>query len=132
MTANPLDLIEARAQAATNGPWEARHVTDDYGDWEYADITHTYRDDGIEWPNQILGTIDLDEADAVFIAAARTDVEKMAKALRAVEAVHVPETYEYPEDSPDCAGCHAECQYCEGDHPWPCPTITAIRAVLNG
>lgn len=96
MTPNPLDAIQARADAATEGPWEAIDAFDENGeDWLYSEIRHTYRADGIVWPNQILGTTDLEEADAEFIAHAREDVPKLVEALRAVEAIK-PWNGDYP------------------------------------
>lgn len=26
----------------------------------------------------------------------------------------------------ECAACREACMYCEGDHPWPCPTVEAV------
>jgi hypothetical protein len=53
------------------------------------------------------------------------NVPKLIAALRAVEALHVP------DDDNECPGCRAECMYCEADHPWPCPPIIAIRDALT-
>lgn len=126
MTTNPLDEIQARADATTEGPWEAVDAFDENGeDWLYSEIKHTYRADGIVWPNQILGTVDLDEADAVFIAHAREDVPRLVAALRAVEAVHVPEECCGDADCRGLVGCLNCHEY------WPCETVTAIREALG-
>lgn len=86
MTKNPLEAIQARADAATEGPWE---VDRNYPfSSELVGIYATNRkdyvikaDDQDEYPTQ--GT------DAVFIAHAREDVPALVAALRAVEAVLV-------------------------------------------
>jgi len=87
-TMTTLDEIQARADAATEGPWKANDVVDeDTGDLEYSEILHDYkRESGGVWPNQILGTMDYDSADAVFIVHAREDVPRLVAALRAIEA----------------------------------------------
>lgn len=89
MTApDPLDAIQARADAATEGPWDATGIVDDFGDWEYSEVRHDFTSpSGKIWPDQVLGTIDLEEADAEFIAHAREDVPKLVKALREVETI---------------------------------------------
>ncbi|WP_038463621.1 hypothetical protein [Arthrobacter sp. PAMC 25486] len=53
------------------------------------------------------------------------DRAKLLAAVKAVEAVHVPNS------DGDCSGCRDNCLYCEGDHDWPCPTITTIREALG-
>ena len=86
-----LDEIEARANAATEGPWEWEGEAK--GEWEIGANSlvpsrrpddpvlygYGYDASGIEVKNP---------ADAEFIAHARTDVPKMAAALRAVLEVH--------------------------------------------
>jgi hypothetical protein len=67
-----LNAIEARANAATPGPWEA------YPDAKIAGLAHIRINPGTmhptAWP-----------ADAAFIARARTDVPALVAALRAAE-----------------------------------------------
>lgn len=72
-----LDEIQARADAATPGPWE--HVGS-YGRIVSGpvQVCRAYGDDGTATP------------DAAFIAHARTDVPRLVAALRAVEALHRP------------------------------------------
>ena len=112
---NRLNEIEARANAATEGPWM-----------------------GIRYPDGFLGRViggngfgvaeDFpDDADAEFIAHARTDVPDMAAALRAVLELHVkarPITAAYgtQEGGDYCYSCAED---------WPCPTVTAIRRHLG-
>ena len=103
---NRLNEIEARANAATEGPWE-----------------------GIRYPDGLLGRViggngfgvaeDFPaDADAEFIAHARADVPDMAAALRAVLELHKR------EESPSG-------DYCDECFPnewhWPCSTVATIR-----
>ena len=117
---NRLNEIEARANAATEGPWM-----------------------GIRCPDGFLGRViggngfgvaeDFpDDADAEFIAHARTDVPDMAAALRAVLEVHQDggESQGYLDDGHygDIPHCCTECgSLGEYGVPWPCATVTAIR-----
>ena len=72
-----LDEIQARADAATDGPWE--HVGS-YGRIVSGpvQVCRAYGDDGKATP------------DAPFIAHARTDIPRLVAALRAVEALVAP------------------------------------------
>ena len=108
---NRLDEIEARANAATVGPWM-----------------------GIMYPDGFLGRViggngfgvaeDFpDDADAEFIAHARADVPDMAAALRAVLKLHKR------EESPSGYYCD-ECF--PNEWAWPCATVAAIRRHLGG
>lgn len=114
---NPLDEIQARADAATPGPWKLWGMTvmaDPLGNSnvdESHDIAHSFD------PDRGLRTFNAD-----FIRAAREDVPKLVAALRAVEAVHC-------DSVGDCAVCVDECGCCPLDYP--CPTITAIREALS-
>ena len=119
---NRLDKIEARANAATDGPWE-----------------------GIRYPDGLLGRVIAsdelgvciaedfpDDADAEFIAHARTDVPDMAAALRAVLEIHqdggesqgYTDTGTYDFMPHCCTECGSLGEY---GVPWPCATVTAIR-----
>ena len=111
-----LDEIEARANAATEGPWM-----------------------GIRYPDGFLGRViggngfgvaeDFpDDADAEFIAHARTDVPALVAALRGVLEVHkcLAPSWEKERDE----GLRDWCGECE-DY-WPCPTVTAIHQHLGG
>ncbi|MFJ2863709.1 hypothetical protein [Kitasatospora sp. NPDC087314] len=73
-----LDAIQARAEAATPGPW---HVEED-------------RRDYTRWVATLDGTLGINfgylgnrtEGDAAFVAAARTDVEALLARVRELEA----------------------------------------------
>ena len=113
---NRLDEIEAHANAATEGPWV-----------------------GIRYPDGFLGRViggngfgvaeDFpDDADAEFIAHARTDVPDMAAALRAVLELHKEDGHGWGPGESFCT----ECQQGYGLLvPYPCPTVTAIRQHLG-
>ena len=119
-----LDAIQARADAATEGPWE---VTQDkcWGEtfpslsiqrvYEYTDSDPAHA-----------GCEPLDAEDVAFIAAARTDVPVLVAALRAVLALHVPEK---PRRDPDFHHTDRVCTEC-GD-PFPCRTYTAVTAHID-
>lgn len=82
-----LDAIRARAEAAiSTGPWEARHEHDEYGDWLGVDIVHTYRNERVCWPNQILAATNLSPEDAEFIAHARTDIPALLAEVERLRA----------------------------------------------
>jgi len=100
-----LDEIEARANAATEGPWE---VSVDH----YAPIVlgPPAGDDRLMVAGDVLTN------DAEFIAHARQDVPALVAALRAVLEVHEETPY----------GC-AVCEEQNWALPWPCPTVAAIR-----
>ena len=79
-----LDQIEARANAASEGPWRAAVVS------RYTDADGQERGKGGIYPGTEPGppplflTMDWLTADAEFIAHARTDVPALVAALRAV------------------------------------------------
>ena len=75
---NRLNEIEARANAATEGPWVCV-LNGDESEVTYANAPITWDDHGGEV---------FTEGDAEFISHARTDVPDMAAALRAVLEVH--------------------------------------------
>lgn len=106
-----LDEIQARADAATDGPWE--HVGS-YGRIVSGpvQVCRAYGDDGKATP------------DAPFIAHARTDVPRLVAALRAVEALHTRVGSD--DQNGFCVAC------CDMEPLWPCPTVTAIRDALGG
>ena len=159
MTAERLDQIEARANAATEGPWDAINLRTNYflrDEWivgaaiDELPIVADLRDAGTQGGN-----------DAAFIAHARTDVPWLIEqvrrrdaALRAVLDLHRPVcVYAYAED----CGCGNEdhviiedewgedlcfdtptgdvrCAYCRAEQSYvehPCPTVTAIEEALG-
>ena len=114
-----LDEIEARANAATTGPWshcldELRNRTAVHriGSSEVnADVAFTYRDRGGRGPGM---------QDAEFIAHARADVPALVAALRAVLDLH------YRDRFGECAECSTE-----PVDRYPCPTVQAVTAALG-
>lgn len=134
-----LDEIEARADAATEGPWE---MYDGNEGTEYAplwcvanDAFHNPpEDEAAEWIGVEIYVGD--KPDAEFIAHAREDVPKLVAALRAVEAVHFDAggSQGYFDDGYSWRGhCCNECgSLGEYGIEYPCPTITAINGVLDG
>ena len=120
---NRLDKIEARANAATEGPWFPNRYSDD---WE---VCGELDDNG----NPALVASEAVETDAEFIAHARTDVPALVAALYEVLDQHqrvVLPTY-LPigrmEDVSICGVCTVEGEPAD----WPCPTVTAIRHHLG-
>ena len=118
---NRLNEIEARANAATEGPWDL------IGGGEYVTPVGIMvaPDDG-----------GVNGADAEFIAHARTDMPDMAAALRAVLEIHQDggESQGYLDDGSygDMPHCCTECgSLGEYGVPYPCPTVTAIRQHLG-
>ncbi len=115
-----LDEIKARAAAATEGPWvnDSTEIgrpfpgTDTIDVW-VAESCHP-NGDGIDG-----------EADAEFIAHARTDVPTLVAAVEAVLALHKRVGW----DNGDCC---FDCSDHLGDPIlYPCPTVTAIRTALG-
>ena len=118
---NRLNEIEARANAATEGPWEL------LGDGEY-----------VSGPGILVAPDDggVTSADAEFIAAARTTVPALLDALEKVLELHQPVTdgmgfteHGYGGISPACGACGTSDEYAV---PYPCPTVEAITTALEG
>lgn len=117
-----LDEIKARAAAATEGPWvnDSTEIgrpfpgTDTIDVW-VAESCHP-NGDGIDG-----------EADAEFIAHARTDVPALVAAVEAVLALHEP------VGGPSDPRCCPVCVDLSGEYAetYPCGTATAIRAALG-
>lgn len=75
------------------------------------------------------------QADAEFIAAARTTVPALLDALEKVLELHQPVTdgmgfteHGYGGISPACGACGTSDEYAV---PYPCPTVTAITTALE-
>lgn len=92
MTDLDLDAIEARANAATDGPWLGYDERSDLRE-ENPDVTPMWvvaqmEPDGVNWVRDIadIGGGEQDEADAEFIAHARTDLPALVAALREARA----------------------------------------------
>lgn len=105
---NRLNEIEARANAATEGPW--------WADWRFTDweVCCTVGDHGLP----ALIASDADGEDAEFIAHARTDVPDMAAALRAVLKLH---KHHAGRGGEHCGRCFPD------EWGWPCATVAAIH-----
>ena len=133
-----LDEIQARADAATDGPWEARHRVG--LDW-LSQSPHV-DNDGHE-PGSSVGLADAVDplwgslwpsrnanADADFIAHARTDVPRLVAALRSVLNVHEPVGALHTPTGKQVQVC-SECER-DGDwRVWPCLTVRAIENALK-
>ena len=78
--ADRLNEIEARANAATKGPWHR------YGTWPY-EVYAPREPDGGPYIASMTGDDGHNESNAEFIAHARTDVPALVAALRAVQEV---------------------------------------------
>ena len=112
--ADRLDEIQARADAATDGPWEG-----DYGHFGTGIVAGRVR----TGPN-VIGSM-WRPSDGTFTAHARTDVPRLVAALRAVLDLHKPRN-----GNDDCGHCVNPADAHWGI-PWPCPTVRAIEAALG-
>ena len=114
---NRLNEIEARTNAATEGPWRYVSIFEVGGFVENSRGRELF-----DWAQDDAGTICAPDGDAEFIAHARTDVPALVAALRAVLELHAEagrgsDTY--------CTHCFPDC------FDYPCPTVTAIRRHLG-
>lgn len=131
-----LDRIEGLAAAATPGAW---HVG-----WGENRSWVAFVDADAERANEefvvtsdvTIGSLDYCGPDAEFIAAARTDLPKLAAVVRAVLGVHVKHRDTHGDRKVRLNGpwfcCAAvqlgvrdmdDCQAC--GEPWPCATVRA-------
>lgn len=144
-----LDQVEARANAATGGPWFPVGPDDEYV--RSGDVVGAGEPGARDIICERAGN------DSVFIAHARTDVPALVAALRAVLAEHpaVP-VYSMADSCGDDTDAHAdahhieggveggewlcagdvwcgECRDVDGDYiTYPCPTVRAIESALGG
>ena len=133
---NRLNEIEARANAATEGPWEWEGEAK--AEWEIGAnslVPSRRPDDPVlyGYGYDASGIEVKKPADAEFIAHARTDVPALVAALYEVLDQHqrvVLPTY-LPigrmEDVSICGVCTVEGEPAD----WPCPTVAAIRHYLG-
>lgn len=161
-----LDEIQQRADKATEGQWEARHRAD----LDWLSRSPAVDSDGHE-PGSSVGLADAVDplwgslwpsrnanADAEFIAHARTDVPALVAALRAVLDLHAPlPVYELRDEfggfatdedgerklvTTLCRECSSEdaidsVEDQEWTEDWapevqhPCPTVRTITAALG-
>ena len=135
---NRLDEIEARANAATEGPWEWEGEAK--AEWELGAnslVPSRRPDDPVlyGYGYDASGIEVKTPADAEFIAHARTDVpwlleqvERRDKALEAVLDLHKEDGHGWGPGESFCT----ECQQGYGLLvPYPCPTVAAIRQHLG-
>ena len=149
-----LDEIAARADAATDGPWEPKRI-------EFRDTAgHT-----VKRGDLVVAFVGYESheplrvpVDAAFIAAARADVPALVAALRDVLALHAPMSWSEAEPTsgemdedyslthplpPFCRECtddeyvgaieHGDVIDIESDVVYcPCPTVAAITTALDG
>ena len=139
---NRLDQIEARANAATEGPWAPWRDQD--GAPHMNGLLMVGNADAVIPEGEFwVEDVDINPVahtylpeDREFIAHASTDVPDMAAALRAVLEVHQDggESQGYLDDGHygDIPHCCTECgSLGEYGVPWPCATVTAIRQHLG-
>lgn len=123
-----LDAIQARADAATRGPWKYREKF--YT--EEAERGCEVGEDNYAVPQMVArtnrGRGDSGRADAEFIAHAREDVPALVAALRRVLDNHPRgSTWYIPGEglvTTDDDRIEDGCLSCA--IPWPCPDVTAI------
>ena len=121
---NRLNEIEARANAATEGPWEWEGEAK--AEWELGANSlvpsrrpddpvlygYGYDASGIEVSN---------DADAEFIAHARTDMPALVAVAR----------YALSQHAPDGHGNCGPCDDATGEDGWPCSTVRQIHRLLG-
>ena len=139
---NRLDKIEARTNAATEGPWAPWRDQD--GAPHMNGLLMVGNADAVIPEGEFwVEDVDINPVahtylpeDREFIAHARTDVPDMAAALRAVLEVHqdggesqgYTDTGTYDFMPHCCTECGSLGEY---GVPWPCATVTAIRQHLG-
>lgn len=117
-----LDAVDARTNAATDGPWE-RDRTYPLGHPGPYSIS-------VRSP-QVTVSDGLTKRDAEFIASARADLPAATTALRAVLDRHARRPYDTIRDGvtfeqTDYPDLCTECR-----QTFPCPTVTAITTPLE-
>ena len=123
-----LDEIEARTNAATEGPWEVNGPDQPWATISHGSdsILHAYEQhhpycEGCECGDP-RSEVALSDEDAEFIAHARTDMPALAAVAR----------YALSQHSKDEA--HNECGHCAdsyGEDGWPCSTVREIHRLLG-
>ena len=131
---NRLNEIEARANAATEGPWAPWKDQD--GAKHMQGLLMVGNADAVI-PEGEMWVEDVDinpvahtylPEDREFIAHVRTDVPALVAALRAVLKLHKEDGHGWGRGESFCT----ECQQGYGLLvPYPCPTVTAIRQHLG-
>ena len=118
---NRLNEIEARANAATEGPWEWEGEAK--AEWEIGAnslVPSRRPDDPVlyGYGYDASGIEVKTPADAEFIAHARTDVPALVAALRAVLKLH---KHHAGRGGEHCGRCFPD------EWGWPCATVAAIH-----
>ena len=128
-----LDEIQARADAATEGPWRAG--TEEGVD--YGSVMGAPRSIGGGYVTVPILVDDLSmyEGTAEFIAASRTDVPQLVAALEKVlrlhprvVVLHADPEFGRMEDDAICGACIVNHEPAD----WPCPNVRAITTALDG
>ena len=123
--ADRLAQIEARVEAATEGPWDAVQGATPGMVWVELRHRATICDFPYEQGSQ---------EDAEFIAHARQDIPALLAAVREALGLHRPVPH-CPSDtharSESTCPCGVQiCGQCY--HHWPCPTVRTIEDALGG
>lgn len=139
-----LDEIKARAEAATEGPWEwTQYRVPTLEGWKGDPANYRWQTEVLEADhNGECGCrsacqleLTVDPADAEFIAHARTDVPALVAAVEAVLELHALGI----GDLFTAEGIEARLEHCvectQVEHRfvvrYPCPTVAAIRTALG-
>lgn len=122
-----LDEIQARADKATDGPWITGGSIEE-GVTRFGTLNDP--DDPSE-PGVLLGDVAY-EANAEFIAHARTDVPALVAGYRKILDLHKPVEVE-PSDTicRECSYQLSNGRYFGKVEEWPCPTVRAIASALG-
>lgn len=122
-----LGEIEARANAATEGPWAVR------GDEDYGYEVHGQREassiPGVWRPTEVCSPGE--ERNAEFIAHARADVPALVAALRAVLDLHKLTIRTVEVGRFGKVVTFNRCAECAHVTDYPCQTVRAVTAALN-
>lgn len=123
MTSTPalerLDAIDARAQAATPGPWT---VSPSRRGGVIAPREPGDMGGGLGLVAEAYGLRPRHREDAVFIADARTTVPALTAALRAVLNLHIEQSASHDQSG------WTYCYTCETTYP--CPTVRTVESAL--
>lgn len=116
------------ADAATKGPWVS-HLLEE----EKAEPILTPSEDVAWKPRWYIPKLawTAERADTEFIIAARSSHPRMVKALEAVMAMHLPYMPD-AEERPNFRVCDSCLDSYEDYVPYPCATVRAITAALEG
>lgn len=124
---NRLDEIEARANTATEGPWEVNGPDQPWATISHGSdsILHAYEQhhpycEGCECGDP-RSEVALSDEDAEFIAHARTDMPALVAVAR----------YALSQHAPDGHGNCGPCDDATGEDGWPCSTVREIHRLLG-